>query len=220
MRPNITLCLVSCLLGGCLSPRPSAPSTFLHLAGRNITESSCRCIDDQVFKHTAEKYAQSAWSSVCKLAPDGSLSRHYKDGFIEGYIDYLDAGGTGEPPAMPPFKYGLHLYQTVEGRQAVRDWFAGFRHGALIAKSSGFRELIIVPLASYPCEPPQISFYLPPNKTNDTQRRDLYSVPPSKPQSEILPAPKSTSDTSVEKPKVRLLLPEPLPIAFQQGGSR
>lgn len=240
MKANYGFLLVSVCLSGCLAARPSADSSFLHLAGRNLHESATVCADNQVFKHTAYKYALAAWRQVCRLAPEGVLSRHYQDGFVEGYIDYLDAGGTGEPPAMGPFRYRLHEFQTFEGRRALHDWFAGFRHGASVAKASGFRELIIMPVASFPCEPPPVQFYLPPSgQLRDRRSDQLFSVPPSSsPSPEKLPPPQpvATPPLTVAPPpapppplprssasvpaRVKLLLPEPMPIALQQGGVR
>jgi hypothetical protein len=243
MKANICLALVSACLSGCLAARPSADSSFLHLAGRNLCESSSLCVEDQVFKHTAKKFALAAYRQVCRLAPDGALSAHYQDGFVEGYIDYLDAGGTGEPPAMGPFRYRLHEYQTFEGRRALHEWFAGFRHGASVAKASGFRELILMPVASFPCEPPPVQFYLPPSgQLRDGRQQQLYSVPPTQPVGRLPaprvvpaePPPPPPPDPNKDGPqptsrglpapgppaKARLLLPEPLPIALQQGGVR
>jgi hypothetical protein len=227
MKANICLCLVSACLSGCLAARPSADASFMHLAGRNLCESSSMCIENQVFKHSALKYAVAAYRQVCKLAPDGALSAHYRDGFLEGYIDYLDAGGNGEPPAMGPFRYRLHEYQTIEGRIALRDWFAGFRHGSSVAKASGFREMILVPVAHFPCEPPAVQFYLPPNGQLRDGRQQIYSVPPTPASPERLPQPSAVPalppppvTKKEDRSKARLLPPEPLPIVLQQGGVR
>jgi hypothetical protein len=228
MKANICLCLVSACLSGCLAARPSADASFLHLTGRNLCESTSRCFENQTFKHSAMKYAVAAYRQVCKLAPDGALSAHYRDGFLEGYIDYLDAGGNGEPPAMGPFRYQMHEYQTIEGRIALRDWFAGFRHGASVAKASGFREMILVPVAHFPCEPPPVQFYLPPGGQLRDGRHQLYSVPPSPgrlPAPTAVPAPPPPPPPDPAKndhSNGRRLLPEPLPIALQQpqGGAR
>ena len=66
-------------------------------------------------------------------------------GFSDG--DYLEAGGTGQPPAMPPRRYWKAVYQSPEGRLAVQDWYRGFAYGAEMAKASGYRQLVTIPLS-------------------------------------------------------------------------
>jgi hypothetical protein len=228
MRATVCVCLVGVCLGvcGCLSGRPSAPSTFLHLAHRNFRESGVMCLECGVFKCMAEQAALAAWKEACQLAPEAAISRDYKDGFIEGYVDYLDAGGTGEPPAMPPFRYQLHHYQSVPGRLAVQDWFAGFRHGASLAKASGLREIILVPVSNVPCDPPPVRMYTPRPRGSqqDGKSGELFLVPPT--PVDTLPAPRPAPPAQPEvgprlpsdpQTRGRKLLPEPLPIASHRG---
>lgn len=135
--------------GGCyFSPRLSAPSDFPHLAARNFSEDSIRCVDDCRFKRIAYKHAEAAWREFCAAHSDNPHSWHYHDGFREGFVDFLDAGGNGEPPLVPPFRYRLIWYKNAEGVKAIEDWYAGFRHGAYVASQSGLRELIVVPLSA------------------------------------------------------------------------
>lgn len=67
-------------------------------------------------------------------------SADFADGFVEGFADYLFAGGTGEPPAFPPRRYWKETYANASGQQAVQDWFSGFRYGAEMAMVRGDRE--------------------------------------------------------------------------------
>ncbi len=60
-------------------------------------------------------------------------------------MDYLYAGGSGEPPLLPPKKYQSFRYENPQGAQAIRDWFAGFRRGAAAAAASGYRNYVVVP---------------------------------------------------------------------------
>jgi hypothetical protein len=93
--------------------------------------------------------ADEAWNEI--VARDGDVySRHYYRGFMEGFTDYLMEGGSGEPPPLPPRSYWRLYYQTPEGHQAIQDWFAGFRHGADVARASGVRDLVIVPVSAVP----------------------------------------------------------------------
>lgn len=87
------------------------------------------------------KLADQAWQ---KIAHNGhSYSKDYQKGFKEGFADYLQNGGTGEPPPLPPRHYWDDA--SFAGRQAAEDWFAGFRHGSATARETGYRELIVVP---------------------------------------------------------------------------
>src|SRR5262245_2864118 len=58
------------------------------------------------------------------------FSVDYQDGFVDGFVDYLEAGGTGEPPMLPPRRYWRASFQSPAGHQAAEQWFEGFRHGA------------------------------------------------------------------------------------------
>ena len=93
--------------------------------------------------------ADEAWDEICVRDGD-TYSRHYRRGFYEGFEDYMDAGGTGDPPVTPPRSYWRIYYQNPEGHAAMQDWFDGFRHGASIARASGLRDYVTVPLSSLP----------------------------------------------------------------------
>src|SRR5579872_1105819 len=90
--------------------------------------------------------AKEAWRAAQAACPDQAYSKDYACGFKAGFRDYLDAGGNGEPPAVPPFRYRLAGYESPGGHAAIEDWYAGFRHGAAAARASGFRELNVIPL--------------------------------------------------------------------------
>jgi hypothetical protein len=110
---------------------------------------------DGIARHIRDKtLAEEAWDEIC--ARDGDVySRHYRRGFFDGFRDYLDAGGTGDPPTLPPRSYWRIYYQTPEGHEAIQDWFEGWRHGASIARASGIRDYVTVPVSSVP--PSEIS---------------------------------------------------------------
>jgi hypothetical protein len=90
------------------------------------------------------RWAAEAWVRTQSDGP-GPFSPAYACGFKEGFVDYLDAGGSGEPPPLPPRKYWSAGYETAAGQAAIRDWFAGFRHGAAVAGQSGARRCTTVP---------------------------------------------------------------------------
>jgi hypothetical protein len=136
---------------GCFSARPSAPACFEHLADRNLIQEPVRWIDECYFKKAATATAEAAWrklwSEECRQAPGQRYPRDFAQGFVEGYVDYLDAGGSGEPPRAAPFRYRLQWAKNPSGVQAAQAWFAGFRYGASVAQASGVRDLILVQLS-------------------------------------------------------------------------
>jgi hypothetical protein len=105
---------------------------------------------DAMGRHLRDKsLAEEAWDEICSR--DGDVySRHYRRGFFDGFNDYLDAGGTGDPPVAPPRTYWRVYFQNPEGHQAIQDWFEGFRHGASVARASGVRDYVVIPMSSLP----------------------------------------------------------------------
>lgn len=92
--------------------------------------------------------AKKVWKTFQKKKSIGHFSDDYACGFREGFTDFLDAGGTGQPPPLPPRRYWRDRYANPQGRQAVQEWFAGFRHGAAMARASSAREYAMVPLST------------------------------------------------------------------------
>lgn len=91
--------------------------------------------------------ADAAWSEFQKADPEHVYSVHFARGFKDGYADYLYAGGPGEPPVAPPWRYRKVSYETPQGVQAIEDWFAGFRQGAVAAYATGYRQFVVLPAA-------------------------------------------------------------------------
>jgi hypothetical protein len=108
-----------------------------------VERASHECLE----KVRDERLAASAWNEV-QSNHKGVYSVDYARGFRDGYADYLFAGGTGEPPLLPPRRYWGVGYETPDGVQAIQDWFAGYRHGAAEAEQSGYRQLVRIPLSS------------------------------------------------------------------------
>jgi hypothetical protein len=120
----------------------------------NLVEEPIDARDDLLMECRFSRMAEEAWQKVVADDPSPQYSYHYACGFKSGFVDYLDAGGTGDPPAAPPWIYRTAAFETPEGQQDVRDWFAGFRHGAAAAKASGYREAaVVLPIALPPYQP-------------------------------------------------------------------
>ena len=109
-----------------------------------VERASHECLE----KVRDQRLAALAWNEVQESAHKGVYSADYGRGFKDGYADYLYAGGTGEPPLLPPRRYWGVGYETPDGVQAIQDWFAGYRHGAAEAEQGGYRQLVMIPLSS------------------------------------------------------------------------
>ena len=94
-----------------------------------------------------ERLAESAWEEFPCYQNGECISPHFARGFKDGFADYLDAGGTGEPPPIPPRSYWRDTSESG-GHQAIRDWFAGFRQGAAVARESGYRQFATISLST------------------------------------------------------------------------
>jgi hypothetical protein len=125
-------------------------SSFWQDTLRNLIEFQVETEDNLRILLRNHQLAEAAWTQVLSSHPDQEYSIDYARGFKAGFADYLEHGGNGQPPAVPPFRYRLSPYQNPEGYQAILDWYAGFRHGAADARRSGYRDTIVLPLASPP----------------------------------------------------------------------
>jgi hypothetical protein len=183
--PLIVLCG---LLSGC---------SFTYYTARNIVLVPCQRINEVVADHRNRKLAKQAWADMEKTHPPGTFSRDYAKGFVEGYDDFLDDGGTGLPPPIPPWPYLQNRKQTPEGKQSAYQWFDGFAHGAAAAKASGYRELRIIPTATTgPYQSP------PPIRTSQQSAgpgNTALSPFGTQPRPEMLPPPRATG--TVEQPR-------------------
>lgn len=57
---------------------------------------------------------------------------------------YLQAA-LARPPAVPPREYWNVDLRNPHGHMQATDWFAGYRHGAQLAREEGYRERALVP---------------------------------------------------------------------------
>ena len=92
------------------------------------------------------RWAEEAWGAYLDTAPSVSISPDFERGFREGFVDFVFAGGTGEPPAVPPRHFWRTMYRNPHGDQAINDWSSGFRTGASAAHHGGFRDRALVPV--------------------------------------------------------------------------
>ncbi len=115
------------------------------IAARNLCNEANLFQDTCTEKIQLGRLANQTWEIVRSQSPPCHYSEDYACGFKDGFMDFVDAGGTGEPPPLPPKRYQRLRFQTPQGWKAAEDWYAGFRHGAAVARDSGCRLLVALP---------------------------------------------------------------------------
>jgi hypothetical protein len=139
IRVHVSLCLAGfCSVSlGC--------SNLAELVLHNLHVETAQDLDSCLEPVRDHLVASAAWQEVAKADPQHVYSAPYAQGFKDGYRDFIEEGGTGQPPPVPPSCYWDLRYQTPLGHAAIEDWYAGFRHGVAVAHESGNRRWVIVP---------------------------------------------------------------------------
>jgi hypothetical protein len=191
----VGLCLVSC---GC------GPIT---LGARTVVIEPIHdwAVADNLLERQRDyRLAEETWNAIAQADSGHTYSPDFVHGFKDGFADYVYAGGTGEPPPLPPRYYWKTRYETPQGHQAVADWFAGFRMGAELARESGYREWVLIPssllraeaadlplFSSVPAStppPPSEPLLPPPRKLGLAQDPELHSPDGGRPAAAAPPA--------------------------------
>ncbi|VTU00766.1 unnamed protein product [Gemmataceae bacterium] len=98
-------------------------------------------------EHKLRSEARRVWKEVRAQYPRRAFTAEFRDGFLDGYVDFLDRGGNCSVPAVPPAKYTRQKkYLTEEGQCLLRDYLLGFKYGQDIAVATGKRQLLTVPV--------------------------------------------------------------------------
>jgi hypothetical protein len=137
---------------------------FALMTGCSLMENGARTmiLEPLHFYYYSDKYisrgreyqmAKAAWSEVVAAHGEGAYSADYRTGFIAGFMDFVDKGGNGEPPPVPPRRYWNYVHRDPEGYQASQDWFSGFRHGAAVAQAAVGHPTIMSSLLVGPLDP-------------------------------------------------------------------
>ncbi len=131
------------------------------------------------------QWALEAWSLESGSCGEPGSTDDYALGFRDGFVDTVYGGGEGEPPPVPPRKFWNVGWRTEQGDAAAREWFAGYRHGAHVAQSGGYRERGVVESSYRSSESWMWDF-----------REPQYTLPPGDLQGapqELLPEPAAPS---------------------------
>lgn len=157
--------------------------------------------------------ARLAWREVRCQYPRHLFSPEFREGFLDGYTDYLDRGGSGSLPVVPP----AHLtrskrYYSPEGQARLKDYFLGFQYGTDVAIATGCRQFLTVPVLLPEKDRGAPSFHVPaavPTPVGTAVRPPAAGVSPEAtatgPRPLPLPRPMPTPSTPDEP------LPVPMP---------
>ncbi|MEX0643151.1 MAG: hypothetical protein WD468_10650 [Pirellulales bacterium] len=129
-------------------------------------------------------WADEAWSQQSQGCPELAGRTEYAVGFRDGFVDYVYGGGTGEPPLIPPRHLWNVDFRSEEGHQRADDWFAGYRHGAQVARDEGYRSLATVRSSLFGMDPRDIH-----NRKNDIWMGNGLEAPGVWSTTEPLPTP-------------------------------
>jgi hypothetical protein len=88
--------------------------------------------------------ADRAWDEIRRSDPELRCATDFADGFKDGFVDYVYAGGSGDPPPVPPRRYWNVDFRTTGGHEAANRWVEGYRLGVTTAREGGFRDQAVL----------------------------------------------------------------------------
>ena len=127
----------------------SSGCSWLNYSVENIACAPVEWFQECAFRHHMHQLANEAWQQA-EHDDRVEHSPAYACGFKEGFVDYIESNGTGEPPAMPPKKLQQAGFRTPNAQMEIADWFVGFRHGARVARETGLRDRFVIPISLPP----------------------------------------------------------------------
>ena len=183
---------------------PLAGCNLAYYTGYNLVNESRQRIDEHRLSKRLRAEAEAAWGEVCRQYPGQPFTEEFRDGFTEGYADYLDVGGGLQPPAAPPPRYRRNDYLSPEGHARIKDYFAGFQYGTEVAAAAGGREFLTLPVLLPNPKPDQpLDIRIPPPPTTTP-------VPQTEPAPAPLPGGPPAATPVVPSPAAPL--PTPMPV--------
>ena len=118
MNRNLSVLLIGFIL--CNSGCTLAVNTV-----RNLSNEIYDCKEECRARIRDRRSAKSAWKDYQATNAGVKCSADFGEGFQEGYVGCLEAGGDSIPPSFPP----CHCTRRHWGPRAVEDWYAGFSSG-------------------------------------------------------------------------------------------
>ncbi len=204
----------------------AAGCNLAYLTARNVVNEPLVVCTQVSIHHELRSEARGVWQEVRAEYPRHAFTPDFRDGFLDGYVDYLDRGGNGSMLAEPPSKYTRHKkYYTENGNCLVKDYFLGFKYGQEIAIASGKRQFLTIPvlLPKEPTGPPAFTIEgsgstgVPPMPT-PTPPGNVILPPGSDTAIPINPPPAPPRPQSGNSPKTPAqVLPNPTPPVSKFG---
>lgn len=177
-------------------------------AGHNLIEEPRARIDEFQVTRRMKAEAEQTWAAVCRQYDGRCFSREFADGFVEGYVDYLEHGGESRPPTVPPPRYRRAAYLTPSGYERAKDYMIGFKYGADVAQSTGRRHFHTVPVLL-----PEPKGEQPLNITTHAESEGFPAPPLASDHPATTPAPMTLPvPKSMPVPEPAKGLPEPKPM--------
>lgn len=102
------------------------------------------CPDRKESLQVYHEWAECAWIKEARACGRSIAHDDYALGFIDGFVQYVYAGGSTEPPPVPPRQFWNVEMRQPGGHVAAQQWFDGYRHGARFAQDHGYRERVTI----------------------------------------------------------------------------
>jgi hypothetical protein len=198
---------------------PSWSCELTGLGARNLYAEAARIAEEHRQRALYRATAEHIWAGGVHEPAPGVCPDAFREGFLDGFVDYLEAGGSGQP-VLPPldYRFGGEKYPPEAGHQ----WLAGFRHGADVARHTGLREKSLVAVGLPPPAGPPPPLIL-------ASAAPAHAPHGPVPHGPIAPAPEGwggDSPPTIAPPRglpeagpEREVLPSPLPVGPREGES-
>ncbi len=139
MNRNPSVLLIGFML--CNSGCTLAVST-----AHNLSNEIYECSEECSSSIRCRRLARLAWKDYQETNAGVKCSANFGEGFQEGYVGCLEAGGDSIPPSFPP----CHCARRHWDPHSVEDWCAGFSSGVAVAQRRSNHEPM--PETSLPME--------------------------------------------------------------------
>ncbi len=107
--------------------------------------TGCAGLQDTEYAFSNWTRAECYWLSSGTFSERNQHSSDYAKGWKKGFYDAA-MGRACNDPAVPPPCYWSAKYQSCEGRNAIQDWYSGYRTGVAVARSKGYPSFHDVPV--------------------------------------------------------------------------
>jgi hypothetical protein len=131
------------LVAGCVTPLVGC--RLAQTAAHNLVNEPVEYFDERKVTKRVREEAEDVLKELCGRR-GRVFADDFKDGFVDGYADFLERGGNTAPPAVPPLKYRRGRFLNPDGHARIHDYFAGFKMGMDTAAQTGKRQFYTVPV--------------------------------------------------------------------------